>query len=209
MFKNLFQKNAKIGGIIGYLSLESFWLSCTVDEQNALTRYYQNGLSTAPNTSPIVGNITFSSDTKLKYLSSMIGWAVSEKNFDLADKIINAGNTLVIDSTMLLDAHYFWQEAAECYYKQRDIRSDAIDLTIRFCQTDVKMFPEYRKPMMKEFGCIPRITTFQRLAIIYEKDKQYAKAIEICKLAIKYELSDSTKGGYPARIEKLEKKLGV
>ena len=137
----------------------------------------------------------------------MVGWAVSEKNYSLADKLISAGKDLSVGETELLDAHYFWQEAAECYYKQRDFRTDAIDLTIEFCLKDIQMFPKYVKPMQKEFGCIPRITTFQRLAILYEKAMQYKETIEICNLAIKYGLTDSTKGGYPARLQKLEKKL--
>ena len=69
------------------------------------------------------------------------------------------------------------------------------------------MFPKYVKPMQIEFSCIPRITTFQRLAILYEKAGQYKEAIEICNLAIKYGLTESTKGGYTARLQKLEKKL--
>ena len=207
MFKFLFSQKPKIKGIIGYLGLESFWLSCTPQEQDALTRYHQGGLGAATGSSPIKGDISYSSSTKLKYFSAMIGWAVSEKNYSLADKIISAGKDLAVSEAELLDAHYFWQEAAECYYKQRDCRTDAINLTIEFCLKDIQMFPKYVKLMQKEFGCIPRVGTFQRLAILYEKAGQYKEAIEICNLAINYGLTDSTKGGYPARLEKLEKKL--
>lgn len=49
----------------------------------------------------------------------MIGWVISEKIYSLADKIIIAGKDLAVSEAELLDAHYFWQEAAECYYKQR------------------------------------------------------------------------------------------
>lgn len=207
MFKPLFSQKPKIKGIIGYLDLESFWLSCTPEEQDALTRYHQGGLGAAPGSSPIKGDISYTSSTKLIYFSAMIGWAVSEKNYALADKIISAGKELDIRESDLLDAHYFWQKAAECYYKQRDHRADAIDLTIEFCLQDIRMFPKYVRLMQKEFGSIPEITTFQRLAILYEKNGQYKEAIEICNLAIKYGLTDSTKGGYPARLQKLEKKL--
>ncbi len=207
MFKSLFSRKPKIKGIISYLGLESFWLSCTPSEQDALTRYHQRGLGAASGSSPIIDNIDYSSRTKLQYFSTMIGWAVSEKNYSLADKIIRAGKDLPVSEAELLDAHCFWQGAAECYYKQRDYRTDAIDLTIEFCLKDIRMFPKYVKSMQKEFGCIPRIATFQRLAILYEKAGQYKEAIEICNLAIKYGLTDSTKGGYPARLQKLERKL--
>ena len=210
LLKKIFLKNSnkqEIKGIIGYLGLEDFWLSCSQNEQKDLTRYYQGGLGTSANASPIQGNIQSSSNTELKYLSAMIGWAVSEKNYSLADKIINTGNKIKISKNNILDAHYFWQEAAECYYKQRNDKQDAIDMAINFCIKDIEMFPQYSYIMKQEFGSIPRINTFQRLAIIYEKNKQYKEAIQICELAIKYELIDSTKGGYIARLEKLKKKL--
>lgn len=72
---------------------------------------------------------------------------------------------------------------------------------------DIKMFPKYVKPMQKDFGYIPRITTFQRLAILCEKCGQDKEAIQICSLAVKYGLTDSTKGGYQARLQRLEKKV--
>ncbi|MBR4000515.1 MAG: hypothetical protein IKI93_19480 [Clostridia bacterium] len=207
MFKSLFSQKTKIKGIIGYLGLEDFWLSCSPEEQKTLTKYYQGGLGSNPGDSPVKGDIVSSTDTAFKYLSAMIGWAVSEKKYELADKIIKAGNDLPVHEAELVDAHFFLQEAAECYYKQRDIRADALALTIEFCLKDIQLFPKYIKPLKKEIGCIPRITTFQRLAILYEKNKQYEEAINICRLAIKYDLKDSTKGGYPERLEKLEKKI--
>ena len=80
-----------------------------------------------------------------------------------------------------------------------DCRTDAIDLTIQFCLKDIHMFPKYVKTMQTEFGCIPRITTFQRLATLYEKAGQYKEAIEICNLAIKYGLSVSVKPNHDLR----------
>ena len=207
MLKFMFPQKPKIKGIIGYLGLESFWVSCTAEEQNALIKYYQGGLGASSDSSPIIGEITYSSNTKLKYFSSMIGWAVSDKNYILADKIITAGDELNIDDSELIDAHFFWQTAADCYYKQRNVRPDAIDITIKFCKKDIAAFPKYIKQLEKELGCIPYISTFQRLAIIYENNHQYQDAIQICKLAIKYGLTDSTKGGYSSRLEKLEKKM--
>lgn len=70
------------------------------------------------------------------------------------------------------------------------------------------MFPKYVKPTQKEFSCIPRTTTFQRLAILYEKAEQYKEAIEICNLAIKYGLTDSTKGDSLQGFKSLKKLNG-
>ena len=79
MFKSLFSQKTKIKGIIGYLGLEDFWLSCSPEEQKTLTKYYQGVLGSKPENSPVKGDIVSSSNTKHKYLSAMIGWAVSEK----------------------------------------------------------------------------------------------------------------------------------
>ncbi|MED4866150.1 hypothetical protein ABET15_04415 [Heyndrickxia faecalis] len=51
-----------------------------------------------------------------------------------------------------------------------------------------------------------RIPAFQQLAIIYEQNKEYKKAIEICELALKYDLEDGTQGGFEGRIERIKKK---
>lgn len=207
MLKKIFFNKPKLKGMIGYLKLDDLWFSCSPDEQKAIIKYHNSGLGVSSTSSPIKGDILNSSMTPLKYLSSMIGWAVADKNYTLADKIINIGNTIKIFDSDLLDAHYFWQESAECYYKQREIREDALQLTIQFCLKDIEMFPQYSIKMKQDMGVIPRIITFQRLAIIYEKNKQYDKAIELCKLAISYDLTDSTKGGYSKRLEKLQKLL--
>jgi len=51
------------------------------------------------------------------------------------------------------------------------------------------------------------IPSVERLAIIYEKQGKIKEAIEICEIGMKYELRDSTAGGFEKRKERLEKKL--
>lgn len=197
-----FKNKPKIGGIIKALRLEEFWLACTEEEQNALTRYY-SGLGD----SPIKGNIT-TSQTALNYFSNKIGWAVSDKDYALADKIIFFGEKELLKSNNLIDHHFFLQLAAECYYKQRSTRNDAIEKAVSYCLRDIKLFPQYAKPLRDDTnGIMPRIMTFQRLAIIYEKNEQFEEALHICALAMKYGLDDGTKGGYQSRIERLKKRL--
>lgn len=205
MFNFPFSKKTKINGIIGFLGLESFWLSCTPQEQEMLTRFYGGRAGSISNTSPIKGKIFSSSNTKLKYLTDMVRYASSEKQYALADKIIDAGINLADDTASMVDTHFFLQEAAEYYYKQKDFRPDAIELTKKFCLKDIQLFPRYSTALQQEIGFIPFIKTFQRLVILYEKSGQYNDAINICNLALEYELSDSTKGGYKARLHRLQK----
>lgn len=56
---------------------------------------------------------------------------------------------------------------------------------------------------------IPTVNPFKILAIMYEKNGEYDKAIQICNEALTfpgYE-SDGTKGGMKGRLEKLMKKV--
>lgn len=200
--------NIRIGGIIKYLGLTDFWNSLSKGEQDDLVRYYRGGLGADPNGSPIKGDINFSTQTPINYLSNILSWADSEKNYELADKIIERGEESVKDGQgSYVDIHFFYQHAAECYYKQRDIRDDGIKKTVSYCMRDIELYPCYSKLFIKEYGSVPRIVTFQRLAILLEKQGAYDEAIKVCRMALQYGLHDSTKGGYEARIKKLEKKL--
>lgn len=200
----LFKK--KINGIIGFLKLEDFWLKCTKIEQNDLMRYYQMGIGTGGKTSLIEGNIT-TTQTRLGYFTDVIGWASKEQKYEYIDKIVEYANGLNEYNKYPIDSHFFFQEVAESYYKQRAIREDAINLVINYCEKDIELFNIYKSLMIKEYGSIPRLVTFQRLVIVYEKTNQIEKAIKICNLAIDNGLIDSTKSGFEGRLEKLKKKL--
>ena len=202
---NFPKKKKEINGIIKYLNLEGFWRSCSDEEQGDLVRYYQSGVAFSGRSSPIEGTITSTSNTALKYLSSMLGWASKENKYSLADKIIIVGKQIPIGNQDLLDAHFFYQEAAEYYYKQRNSNPNAIHFAEECCQLDVSLFPQYAPLMKAEYGAIPRIITIKRLIGIFENAGRLQEAIKTCKMAIQYGLSDNTKGGYPAKLEKLEK----
>lgn len=199
--------NKKIGGIIEYLGLEDFWLSCSENEQNDLTRYYMGGLSTGTTHSPIEGKISGSSNTVHKYFSGMLTWTTSEKNYTLSDKIIEYGLRYDYNKSGLIDYHFFLQNSADNYYKQREIRDDAFERVIFVCKKDLDLFPLYSKEMIKEYKTLPRITTFKTLIMTYENQGKYQDAIDVCNLAIKYELTDNTKGGYEGKLSRLKNKV--
>lgn len=201
------KKEKGINGIIRYLGLADFWQACSSQEQKDLIRYYSSGFSTGNRVSPIEGNVTTSSETPLKYLSSMLGWVIKEKNYPLAEKIVSTGKQIPITERNLIDAHFFYQEAAECYYKQRETNPNAILLSMDCCERDINLFPNYAPLMKNSYGSLPRIVTFSRLIGIYEKCGRKQDAILLCKKAIEYGLTDNTKGGFPAKLAKLEKSI--
>jgi len=57
----------------------------------------------------------------------------------------------------------------------------------------------------KDIGAMPRVTTFQNLATVLTEDGDYARAIEVCQMALRFGLEDGTKRGFEGRIAKIEK----
>lgn len=197
----------KIEGIIGYLGLEDFWMSLSFEQSEAMKRYARSGLGADPDSSPIEGKVSYSSARPLSYLSGYIGWAVSDHDYALADLIIEHCDR-IYEKANPVDKHFYLMGAADCYYKQRGSREDALALAEKYHMMDVRLFPQYKGPLVKEMGgMLPRIPSFQQLAIMYEKAGRYQDAIDICKLAMNYGLTDTTKSGYAGRLEKLQKKL--
>lgn len=205
----MFGLKKKLGGEIGFLHLEKFWYDCSSLEQNKLQHYASQNLTTGARHSTLTqGTITGSSITPLKFLIGMLTYAESDKQYVLCDKLIKHAE-LSFGKASLVDQHFFLQTAAEVYYKQREIREDAIELCEKYCQRDIDLFPKYKSPLIKDIGVLPNIKTFQRLAILYEKRGDYTSAIQVCKLALKYGLSDGTQSGYEGRMKKLEKKTTI
>lgn len=134
-----------------------------------------------------------------------------------------------------IDSHFAYNQLINLYYKQRD-KPGYLEKCIDICKKDIELYPLFKQASIDEdirmikrtqrlfekgskdykrfqqeidnyVWIKPRIPSFQQLAIIYEKQEKYAEAIDICKLAVKYQLNDGTKGGFTGRLSRLEKKL--
>lgn len=110
-----------------------------------------------------------------------------------------------------LNRHFSYIELQNFYYRFRDLDDKYILECIKYCEKDIQTLDELQKAYIanelknlerlisvyeiKEFekrkkevqnGFNGNIPAFKRLAIIYEKDKEYDKAVETCDMAIKY-----------------------
>jgi hypothetical protein len=110
-----------------------------------------------------------------------------------------------------IDRHFKYIELQVFYYRYRDLDRKYMEKCIEYCEEDIKTLNDVQKSYIAaevknlnqlsrvydkeelesrkreiDRGFIGRIPAFSRLAIIYEKDKEYKKAIEICSAAIQY-----------------------
>ncbi len=116
--------------------------------------------------------------------------------------------------------HYKLLEKIEMDYRvvinMGDEFSPQMDGVIKDCLTDIGIAREfynyckeraeyYKEPIETQ---VPTYPSFKRLAIIYEKRKEYDKALEICQKAIDIGfIKDGTTGQMPGRAARLYKKL--
>ena len=116
------------------------------------------------------------------------------------------------------ERHFQYLDLIDSYYKKRDAEAGAIDLCIKFCLEDIESIDNFIKEWITEerdLGKVvvklPRIPSFERLAIIYEKQGEFDKAIAICKQAISLGQNNPDQCYSPIdfqkRIDKLQKKM--
>ena len=130
-----------------------------------------------------------------------------------------------------MSLHFALTHIADFYYKYRSVDKKYLDLCIRYCYEDIALLPAMQqqhvideKRMIKA-TCLDKrelkrelseikpfngdIKSFERLAIIYDKEKEYEKAIGICRQAVGYygNINDQTSvKKYEDRIVKLTEK---
>lgn len=71
----------------------------------------------------------------------------------------------------------------------------------------IEMYGDLENRLKNFKPLILRIPAFKQLAIIYEQQKKYDEAIKVCNKALEYGLSDGTKDGFEARINRLKNKV--
>lgn len=138
-------------------------------------------------------------------------------NDDIAKKLYKKAYNQT--SGNLIDRHFYYNNVIDYYYGLRNKEKSALDKCIKYCKEDIQIAPKVLKLMENdttfkhydESGKLaftpPMFPSFQRLAIIYEKQEKYHEAIEICELALSLNLKDGTKTGFEGRIKRIRRKI--
>lgn len=113
---------------------------------------------------------------------------------------------LIIDNQMKLDAAIYIQ------YRDADkstMFSKDIDRCIRMCEKYMSQIPVYIEAHKdRGVGMPTELRSANRLAIIFEKRKEYEKAIKVCETCLKYNCHfDGSPHGVEKRLERLKKKI--
>lgn len=182
----------KPGGIIAELALEDFYSTLTTAEveelKDSLAHPYQ-----LTSGKPYVRDDLDKGSRKYGGNASRFLDAMSEGlPPDLRKRVLLEA---IRRATNSADKHFPRTKLAEIAYKAGEFTECE-----RYC---LDVINELDKKAFKG----ARVEAFSRLAIMYEKQGRIQDAINISEQALKLGQHDKTKGGYPARIERLRKKL--
>jgi len=148
------------------------------------------------------------------------------KRKEMADiEIINEEKFFLrmLQTDNLLDRHIIFYKMVLFYYTYRD-KDGFIEKCKNMCKADIEIFEDCKILFQgsiaitvdgfqyiaeqKDYNMfLFTFFSFKRLAMLYEKEGKYEKAINICEKALKYGLRDGTNGGFSARIKRLRKKI--
>jgi tetratricopeptide (TPR) repeat protein len=177
------------------------WYTNLSDEQQQKLHEYSTFFGTGGEMNLLDKGTGETSQSAQEYLKGVGSTAASEKDYEFAEMVLL--EALDREDGSATSTHFTYNELIDVYYKQRDDREDAIEKCIEYCKKDVEIADEF----VAEFGEVPRIPSFKRLAIIYERQERFADAIAVCDQALEIGTTDGTKGGFEGRKDRLRKKL--
>ena len=182
------------------------WYTNLSSEDRQLLYDYSTAFGLDGEFNQLDGSVKSTSQTQQSYLQGVGSTAVSEKDYDFAERILL--KALDAKGGSPSDRHFVYNSLIDLYYKQRDERDDAIEKCIVHCSEDIASIDAFLSGWEQEHGGpLPRIPSFKRLAIIYEKQGKYDAALDVCEQALQRGLEDGTKGGFEGRKQRILKKM--
>src|SRR5699024_7924767 len=135
-----------------------------------------------------------------------------------------------------VDKHFVYIQLQDFYYKYRELDIMYVEECIKYCEADIQLLDQlnerYVKERVEDLSYMKRthskeeykmevqrvkkqkfqgrIPAFSRLAIIYEKRKDYESAIKVSNKAIQYyKNQDMETSEFEKRIERMKKKMNA
>lgn len=103
-----------------------------------------------------------------------------------------------------LERHKIYTRGIDLAYKKKDdpaMRGKAKS----FAQNYIKEFYSLKDTVFNDLGDSRHVSVFKQLAIIYEDEQEFDKAVSLSNQALILGLEDGTKTGYQGRIDRLKK----
>ena len=196
-----------VQGALGYFHLGDWWLtSFTEEERDYIDDKHRpmGGLHDRPLTQGSGAN----SGTAAGLLVSLSTWFMGPGDRHLAIRMIEKADSLTGNN--VLDHYFVYSQMIKAYYADRETQPGALDAAVAACERQIAIAPQAFAAFMSEYHMpaaeVPLPGGYQQLAIIREKQGNFAEALRLCREAESQGYGDWT-GGWSKRIARLERRL--
>ncbi|MCC6368181.1 MAG: hypothetical protein IT165_32045 [Bryobacterales bacterium] len=200
-------------GLIGLFGLTDWWSSFfTPAERDRIEVEYTRGRLTTGSTNlhPLTsGKVLHTSITSTRLLHE-IGCAaygtVREKALGVFDKAEKDGQSkLRLNPTYVLDLHFLYHSMIQLNYRDREKFPDALQLAVDAYRKQISIAPRAAEVFKREWRLVPLPLGFWQLAVILEKRRNYAEAVELAMQA----LQQGWDGDWEKRIARCKRRMAV
>ncbi len=176
------QEADAIRGELGYFGLGEWWVKTfTREEREHIEAVYQP-FGAGPGRHLTSGEISSPTATAAGVLWGLAGWFNKPGQHHLARKILVKADAVAGEP---LDRHFTLQQLIEVNYADRNNDPTAFDTAIRACERQIDLAPKAAKAFRSAYpnSPLPSHVGYTQLAIVREKQGNYAEAIRLSRQA--------------------------
>jgi len=198
----------KVEGELGYYGLAEWWLSSFTEQEREYieTRYTPMGIGGTDNSRPLTRGQILDGGTgrASQLLWGLATWFRKPEDFHIARRILAKAEEVAVDPR---DFHFTYQGMIQLYYRMRDADPMALDWAIDACGKQIRISFQVAERMKSEYAGqpLPHHVGYTQLAVIREKQKNYAEAVRLAKQA----KEQGWAGDWDKRIARCEKRAAT
>lgn len=200
-----------IEGLIGYFDLADWWLSAfSPEERDWIESEHVRRALTVGQTNPrplTTGTVVQTSQTSTMLLRE-IACAAYRRSRDKALGVFRKAeedglSKLHLHTRYVVDLHFVYHSMIELNYRDRESLPDALEIATGACRKQIALAPRAAEVFRREWKLVPRPLGFWQLAVILEKEGNYAEAIALATQA----LEQGWAGDWEKRIARCRQRL--
>lgn len=192
----------EVAGDLGCFGLGDWWLSTfTEAERTHIEQTYRPLGMSRP--CPLTrGEIAGTTQTAAGLLWGLASWFQRPQDRHIARRLVAKAEEMA--GSDVLDRHFSYQAMIQTYYADRDADPTALKTALDACEKQIALAPRAAKAFERKWpnAPLPAHLGFSQLAIVREKQRHYAEAMELSNEALR----QGWNGDWEKRIARCEEK---
>ncbi len=199
----MLQQAQQAEGMIGFYGLSDWWFTEFTEAERKYIEKRYSPVGAGDGAKPLTrGKILGGTGRASQLLWGLATWFKKPGDFSIVERILRKAEEVAVD---LLDFHFTYQQMIQIYYRVRETEPKALDNAIDACKKQIQISSQVSERMRSEYpgSRLPSHVGYKQLAIIFEKQRNYAEVIRLSTQA----QNQGWKGDWEERIARCEKKM--